>query len=64
MEDVKDIEDELRDDKPAPEAAPNNGKTTVTILDDKDAIYHFHLALKSQGRYQRAGNDLDFSINI
>ncbi len=38
MEDVKDIEDELRDDKPAPEAAPNNGKTTVTILDDKDAI--------------------------
>ena len=34
MEDVKDIEDELRDDKPAPEAAPNNGKTTVTVLDD------------------------------
>jgi len=38
MEDVKDIEDELRDDKPAPEAAPNNGKTTITILDYKDAI--------------------------
>ena len=38
MEDVNDIEEELRDDKPAPEDTPNNGKTTVTILDDKDAI--------------------------
>lgn len=38
MEDVNDLEEELRDDKPVPEAAPNNGKTTVTILDDKDAI--------------------------
>ena len=38
MEDVNDLEEELRDDKPAPEDTPNNGKTTVTILDDKDAI--------------------------
>lgn len=38
MEDVEDIKDELRDDEPAPEDTLKNGKTTVTILDDKDAI--------------------------
>ena len=38
MDDINDIEEEMRDDKSAPEDAPNNGKTTVTILDDKDAI--------------------------
>jgi len=38
MEDVKDIEDELREDKPSPDPTPNNGKATVTILDDDEAI--------------------------
>lgn len=38
MDDVNDIEEEMRDDKPASEPAPNNGKTTVTILDEKDAL--------------------------
>jgi hypothetical protein len=36
MDDINDIEEELRDDEPA--TTPNNGKTTVTILDDEDAI--------------------------
>ena len=34
MDDINDIEEEMRDDKSAREDAPNNGKTTVTILDD------------------------------
>ena len=35
---VNEHDRQLIDDKSAPEDAPNNGKTTVTILDDKDAI--------------------------